>query len=129
MIFIIPGRNAVAPPELPGNAPIPDIVQPMSIGIFKMFRNKLTQPVLVNSLSPNPVSRPAQLMVYFNSDKKDKMKVNVFDISGKMVFRTEMEAVSGLNSGHIHVCNFEEGIYTIQFSMNGLKETKKIQVN
>ena len=96
---------------------------------IKMFRNTLTQPSLVNSLGPNPILRPGQLMVYFNSDKKDKMKVNVFDISGKMVFRTEMEAVSGLNSGHIHVCNFEEGIYTIQFSMNGLKETKKVQVN
>lgn len=96
---------------------------------IKMFRNTLTQPVLINSLSPNPISRPGQLMVYFNSDKKDKMKVKIFDMSGKMVFQTEMEAVSGLNSGHIHVCDFDEGTYVLQFSMNGLKETKKVLVN
>jgi hypothetical protein len=96
---------------------------------IQLFKNGLALPTLIKELSPNPISRPGQLMVYFNSDKTDLMNVKVFDPSGKMVLTAEMEAVQGLNSGHIHVCNFGAGVYTLVFSMNGLKETKRVVIN
>ena len=30
--FVVPGRNLVAPPELPGDAPVLDVLQPMVVG-------------------------------------------------------------------------------------------------
>jgi len=96
---------------------------------IKLFANNSSAIKLVEQLSPNPVSRPGMLMVYFNSQKKDQMSVQVFDATGKQVLATDMEAVQGLNSGHIHVCDFTAGIYTLVFSMNGLKETKQVVVN
>ena len=96
---------------------------------IKMFKNTLTPPKLINSVSPNPISRPGQLMVYFNAEKKNKLNVKVFDAAGKRVYAADMEAVPGVNSGHVHVCDFHPGIYRLQFSMDGLKETKTVVVN
>ena len=96
---------------------------------IKMFKNTLAKTKLVTLLSPNPISRPGQLMVYFNSEKKGMLKVKVFNTEGKMVYDTDMEAFLGLNSGHIHVCNFKAGVYTVFFSMDGLEEMKKVVVN
>jgi len=96
---------------------------------IKLFNNTNAAIKLIEQLSPNPISRPGMLMVYFNSQKKDLLDVKVFDANGKQVFTTSMQAVQGLNSGHIHVCNFAAGLYTLTFSMNGLKETKQVVVN
>ena len=96
---------------------------------IKMFKNTLAAPKLIALLSPNPISRPGQLMVYFNAEKTGMMKVKVLNAEGRMVFDTDMEAVPGLNSGHVHVCNFKAGVYTLLFSMDGLKEMKKVVVN
>ena len=96
---------------------------------IKLFTNPNSTTKLIEQLSPNPISRPGQLMVYFNSQKEDMLNVNVFDATGKQVLTTNMEAVQGLNSGHIHVCNFAAGIYTLVFTMNGLKETRQVVVN
>lgn len=96
---------------------------------IKMFKNTLTPPKLINSVGPNPISRPGQLMVYFNAEKKNKLNVKVFDAAGKKVYGTNMEAVPGVNSGHVHVCDFRPGIYRLQFEMDGLKETKTVVVN
>ncbi|MEJ7610758.1 MAG: T9SS type A sorting domain-containing protein [Ferruginibacter sp.] len=96
---------------------------------IKMYKNSLSTPRLINNVGPNPITRPGQLMVYFNSEKKNKMKVKVFDAAGKRVYAADMEALPGVNSGHVHVCDFKPGIYKLQFEMEGLKETRSIVVN
>ena len=39
-VFLIPGRNAMAPPELARNAPGLDVAHPFEIGLFPVFRNE-----------------------------------------------------------------------------------------
>ncbi|MES2431083.1 MAG: T9SS type A sorting domain-containing protein [Bacteroidota bacterium] len=96
---------------------------------IKMFKNPSVSYKLIKQLSPNPITRPGQLMVYFNAEKPDKMKVQVFDIAGKLVYDTYMSAVTGLNSGHVHICDFTPGTYTLEFTMNNIRELKKVVVN
>ncbi|MNI07776.1 hypothetical protein D3C73_607910 [compost metagenome] len=36
--FGVPGRNAVAPPQLAGDAPVADVLNPVQIGFLKTFR-------------------------------------------------------------------------------------------
>ena len=38
---VVPGRDAVPPPDLPADAPILDAVQPVEIGLFPVFRDEL----------------------------------------------------------------------------------------
>ncbi|UAY51308.1 T9SS type A sorting domain-containing protein [Ferruginibacter albus] len=96
---------------------------------IEVFRNAAALPKLITQISPNPITKPGQLMVYFNSEKTGAMKVQVFDAEGRRVLSTNMSAMPGLNSGHIHVCDFSPGIYTINFSLDGLKESKRVVVN
>ena len=96
---------------------------------IQFIRNDLSAPILINSVSPNPISRPGELMVYFNALKKGYMKVKVFDGVGKLVINTDMAAFPGINSGHVHVCDLHAGRYSLQFSMEGMKETRTVIVN
>jgi plastocyanin len=95
---------------------------------IKMFKNPASITKLVTQIGPNPISKPGQLMVYFNSEKNNFLSVQVFDMSGKMVLDTKMQAFPGVNNGHVHVCDFESGTYTFRFSMDGVLETKKVVV-
>jgi len=95
---------------------------------IKMYKNPASIIKLVTQIGPNPISKPGQLMVYFNSEKNNFLSVQVFDMSGKMVLDTKMQAFPGINNGHVHVCDFETGTYTFRFSMDGVLETKKVVV-
>ncbi len=95
---------------------------------IKMFKNPASIAKLVTQIGPNPISKPGQLMVYFNSEKNNFLNVQVFDMSGKKVLDTRMQAFPGINNGHVHVCDFESGTYTFRFSMDGVLETKKVVV-
>lgn len=95
---------------------------------IKMFKNPASIAKLVTQIGPNPISKPGQLMVYFNSEKNNFLSVQVFDMSGKKVLDTKMQAFPGINNGHIHVCDFESGTYTFRFNMDGVLETRKVVV-
>ena len=95
----------------------------------KMFKNPNAIARLVTSIGPNPISRPGQLMVQFNSEKNGSIAVKVFNASGKLVTKMSMTAFTGLNNGHIHVCDFNPGTYIIQFEMDGIKEMKRVVVH
>ena len=45
-IVAIPRGDAVTPPELTGNAPVADILEPMEIDLFKTLRHELCLAVL-----------------------------------------------------------------------------------
>ena len=38
-VITVPGRNAVAPPDLAGDAPVADVLHPLEIGVFPLERN------------------------------------------------------------------------------------------
>ena len=80
------------------------------------------------SVSPNPIRRPGQLMIQFNAEKTGSLLVKVYNNAGQMVLETKMSAFTGLNNGHVHVCDLNAGTYTLQFMLDGVKETKRIVV-
>jgi plastocyanin len=94
---------------------------------IKMFQNKIAAPKLITSLNPNPLTG-GHLMLQFNADRAGEMQVNVFDAGGKIVLSTEMDAVQGLNNGHLMMMDIAPGIYNIVFVLNGLKETHSVVV-
>lgn len=98
------------------------------ISEVRSFKNLLTTAELVTSVSPNPISRPGQLMIQFNADKTSELVAKVYDANGRLAAETKMSAFPGLNNGHIHVCNLSAGTYTIKFNLDGITQSKKILV-
>jgi hypothetical protein len=79
-------------------------------------------------MGPNPIRKPGQLMMQFNAEKYGKLEINVFDASGRKTLHTTLAAMPGLNNGHIHVCDFKPGVYTLQFAFEGLVESKQLVI-
>src|SRR5207249_12100326 len=99
-----------------------------SLSDIVLFHNLNGSPKLIVRLSPNPISRPGHLMLQFNSDKENSMRVQLFDASGKLIKQADMAAVAGLNNGHFHIGDVPPGTYTVIFTMGAQKETYKIVV-
>ena len=100
-----------------------------SFSPIKTLRNNtVVKNDLIVSLSPNPISRPGQIQLKFNADKKGTMDVYVVNSADQVVLKTKMAAFYGLNSGHLHVCDLQKGTYNIIFNLAGKKETRKIVV-
>lgn len=95
---------------------------------IRMYKTSFAANKLVVQMGPNPIKRPGQLVIQFNAENAGLMPVNVYDAGGKQVLKTTMRAMPGLNNGHIHVCDLAPGMYTLQFSYEGMKETRKLVV-
>ncbi len=94
----------------------------------QLFKNTIALPKLITSISPNPISKSGHLMLQFNADRPGDMQVKVLSSEGKVVIETEMYAVAGVNSGHVHMGNLPSGRYTMMFSLNGIKEIRQVVV-
>ena len=106
-----------------------DVDKTENFSDIKTLRNNaVAKNDLIVSLSPNPISRPGQVQLKFNSDKKGTMDVLVYNSAGEMVLKTKLAAFYGLNSGHLHVCDLQKGTYNIVFNLAGKKETRKVVV-
>lgn len=100
-----------------------------SLSPVKLIRNDAAIKKLITNMAPNPVSKDVgHCMFQFNADRDGSMKAVVLDANGKVVEKFDMSANKGINNGHIHMGDFPAGIYTIVFSMDGLKETKRVVV-
>jgi plastocyanin len=99
------------------------------LSAVKLIRNDAAVKKLITNMAPNPVSKDVgHCMFQFNADKDGSMKAIVMDANGKVLMKLDMSANKGINNGHIHMGDFGAGIYTIIFSMNGMKETKRVVV-
>jgi plastocyanin len=95
----------------------------------KLIRNEGAAKKLITNMAPNPVSKDVgHCMFQFNADRDGNMKAIVVDANGKTVMKFDFSANKGINNGHIHMADLPTGIYTIMFSMDGLKETKRVMV-
>lgn len=99
-----------------------------SFSPVEKFVNSNAVKKLIMQISPNPVSSEGHLMLQFNADKEEDMKVELYDITGKLVLQTKMNAQQGINNGHLHLQGLSPGIYSAMFSMENLKETYRIVV-
>lgn len=91
-----------------------------------MFKNPDAISKLITQIGPNPLKRPAELMVQYNADKEGSVQTKIYDLSGKLVLQSKISAFPGLNNAHLHVCDLPAGIYNVQFSYNGIRENKRI---
>jgi len=96
---------------------------------IKIYKNKTATARLIVSLSPNPVSSMGHLLLQFNADKPGVMIAKLIDIQGKLVLKSALSAVQGINNGHIHLGNVAAGIYTIYFTLDGINESYRIVKN
>lgn len=96
---------------------------------IKIYKNKAATARLIVSLSPNPVSSMGHIMLQFNADKPGVMLARLIDVQGKLVLKSELSAVQGINNGHIHLGNVPAGIYTIYFTLDGINESYRIVKN
>ena len=95
----------------------------------RLVRNEQASSKLITQIGPNPLSREVgHLMLQFYADKDTDMKTLVVDARGKTVMNLDMTAIKGINNGHIHMASLSAGVYTIIFSMDGVKETYKVVV-
>ncbi len=100
-----------------------------SLSSVELVRNDQAIPKLITQINPNPVNQAfGHLIFQFNSDRNTTMKAVVRDANGKIVMALNLSANRGINNGHIHMGDLPTGIYNINFSLDGLKETKKILV-
>ena len=67
-------------------------------------------------------------MFKFNADRDGQMKAIVADANSKTVMKLDFSANKGINNGHIHMADLPAGVYSIVFSMDGLRETKRVMV-
>ena len=96
---------------------------------IKVFKNKDAAAKLIISLSPNPINGMGHLMLKFNADKPGVMSAKLIDAQGKLVLQTELSAVTGVNSGHIHMGEISKGTYTFQFTLEGISESYRVVKN
>jgi hypothetical protein len=100
-----------------------------SLSAVRLVHNTQAVIKLITQIGPNPVSREVgHLMFQFNSDRVTKMKALVRDAGGKNIMNLDLSANRGINNGHIHMGDLPAGMYTIIFSLDGLRETKNILV-
>ena len=91
-----------------------------------LFKNDKVKGGIIISLSPNPINSPGHLMLQFNADKDGSLLVQLFDGNGKLVTQTNMMAAAGINSGHFHLGELPSGTYTVVFSIDGKRETRRL---
>ncbi len=91
-----------------------------------LLKNDKVKGGIIISMSPNPVSSPGHLMLQFNADKDGSMLVQLFDSNGKIVKQTNMMATAGINNGHFHLGELPSGTYTVVFTLDGKRETKRL---
>jgi len=92
------------------------------------LKNVFDNGTLIAQIGPSPLTRPQQLMLQFNAEKEGWMNAEVYDLKGKRVMEVRLRALPGLNNGHIHLCDLDEGKYLIRFSYENKVETKQVIV-
>lgn len=99
-----------------------------SLSSIQKFINNNAVKRLIIQINPNPVASMGHLMFQFNAESQGEMKVQLYDVNGKMILQANMQAVPGLNNGHLHLGTLPAGIYNAVFLMDGMKETYRVVV-
>ncbi len=70
------------------------------------------------NLSPNPAA--ANAVLRYNSDVNGLADVIISDLSGRIVFRKQVQILRGVNSVLLsEIAKLNEGVYQVQFQFNG----------
>ena len=67
-------------------------------------------------------------MFQFNADRTGQLSAKVYDGHGKLVMDQTMSAFVGINNGHLHMGGLPKGAYSINFVLDGVKDTRTVIV-
>jgi plastocyanin len=97
-----------------------------ALSAVRMFRNETGNQQLISRISPNPAPGSGHVTVQFNADKPGKARVKIIQTGGQVVMETDLQAMTGLNNGHLHLGHHHpmpSGKYTLVISLEGRSET------
>ena len=78
------------------------------------------------ALFPNPTSGDATLA--FELPEAQPFVVQVFDLTGRLVFHREYAGVAGENRESINLSGIAPGVYHVDLQSEGLKAQKRLVV-
>jgi hypothetical protein len=78
------------------------------------------------SVSPNPASD--FVMINYNLEKSDDVKLSVNNASGQLVYHNETKMTKGKNSLSVNLKKFAAGIYTVNTTIGEKTYTSKFVV-
>jgi hypothetical protein len=76
---------------------------------------------------PNPNN--GTFSVSFNTTSESASSLQLFDLTGKVVFETSYNAVAGENIIPVELNNFAAGVYLLKFNQAGQTQTTKVVLN
>ncbi len=94
-----------------------------SVLIHTMGINDFNATIQNAAIVPNPSHNEAALS--FSSIKAFEMKIEAFDVSGKMVFNQTTFATKGINEIKLPTQSLSQGVYIVKLSGNDFLETMK----
>jgi len=79
---------------------------------------------------PNPTKEDRKINILFDVKQADSKNGNVeiFDFTGKKVYETAINNISGFSVQEVDVKNLTAGIYLVKISYGGRTETKKLVI-
>ncbi len=78
---------------------------------------------LIKTFYPNPAQNGDHLYFSFDSDSDAKMRLTIFETSGRKIFGADAIAVKGVNQSHLPMPRMRKGAYFIEFELGNQKQT------
>lgn len=75
---------------------------------------------------PNPANNVANVSVELSTDAN--VEVNVTDLSGKVVYATDLGSVNGTQNVQLNTTSFTSGVYMVNITVDGAVSTQKLVV-
>ena len=88
--------------------------------------NNMVKDSFTFTVYPNPNN--GSFNVQFNTVDSGNIKINVFDMRGRLIYNKESVASGGLFNDAIHL-NAESGVYLVNAEYNGTRNSQRIVIN
>jgi hypothetical protein len=75
---------------------------------------------------PNPANNSANVSIELSNDAA--VAINVTDLSGKVVYTTDLGTVNGTQDVQVNTSSFTSGVYMVNVSVDGAVSTQKLVV-
>jgi len=84
---------------------------------------------VLSTVFPNPVKFGNNVSINFNLKSNSEIRIEVYNMVGQLVktFPTQKYNV-GENAANINTAGLNEGLYFVNFSVNGVTQTKKLSI-
>ena len=88
--------------------------------------DEVTTAVSGINVFPNPANNSANVSIELSNDAA--VAINVTDLSGKVVYTTDLGTVNGTQDVQVNTSSFTSGVYMVNVSVDGAVSTQKLVV-